>query len=114
MENILQVIKDMSQEKPITFRQATGSPTSSPQNDSIMQRLSDLFFTYVKYDGQRNFCAFDINEGRPVRNLIYATMVEDTIENRLKLQELANVNNDIDLTIQLRDRKGKIVFQTKQ
>ena len=50
----------------------------------------------------------------PVRNLIYATMVEDTIENRLRLQELANVNNDIDLTIQLRDCKGKIVFQTKQ
>ena len=79
-----------------------------------MQRLSNLFFTYVKYVGQKNFCAFDINEGHPVRNLIYATMVEDTIDNRLKLQELANVNSDIDLTIQLRDRKGKTVFQTKK
>ncbi len=104
----------MSQEKPITHTQETGSTTSSHKNISAMQRLSNLFFTYVKYDGQKNFCAFDINEGRPVRNLIYATMVEDTIENRLRLQELANVNNDIDLIIQLRDRKGKIVFQTKK
>lgn len=79
-----------------------------------MAELSNLFFTYVKYNGQKNFCAFDINEGHPVRNLIYATMVEDTIENRLKLQELADLNNDINLTIQLRDHKGKTVFQTKQ
>ena len=79
-----------------------------------MQKLSNLFFTYVKYNGQRNFCAFDINDGHPVRNLIYATMVEDTIENRRKLQELADVNIDIDLTIQLRDRKGRTVFQTKK
>lgn len=104
----------MSQEKPITHHRKREVQPAPHKDNSIMQGLSNLFFTYVKYDGQKNFCAFDINEGRPVRNLIYATMVEDTIENRLRLQELANVNNDIDLTIQLRDRKGKIVFQTKQ
>ena len=78
-----------------------------------MQGLANLFFTYVKYDGQKNFCAFDINEGRPVHNLIYATMVEDTIENRQKLQELATANDSINLTIQLRGRNGRIVYQTK-
>lgn len=78
-----------------------------------MQGLSNLFFTYVKYDGQRNFCAFDINEGCPVGNLIYATMVENTVENQHKLQELATANNDINLVIQLRGRHRKVVFQTK-
>lgn len=78
-----------------------------------MQGLSNLFFIYVKYDGQRNFCAFDINEGCPVGNLIYATMVENTVENQHKLQELATANNDINLVIQLRGRHRKVVFQTK-
>jgi len=77
-----------------------------------MANLTDLFFTYVKYNGQKHFCAFDINEGRPVGNLIYATMVENTVENQHKLQELANINSDINLSIQLRGRNGKVVYQT--
>ncbi len=44
-----------------------------------MQGLSNLFFTYVKHVGQKNFCAFNIKEGHPVRSLIYAPMVEDII-----------------------------------
>lgn len=78
-----------------------------------MASLSDLFFTYVKYNGQPHFCAFDINEGRPVGNLIYATMVENTVENQQKLQELADANSNINLSIQLRRGNGKIVYQTK-
>ena len=74
--------------------------------------LSNLFFTYAKYNGQNCFCAFDINEGHPVRNLIYATMVENTIENRQKLQEVATANCNINLIIQLRSGNGHVAFQT--
>ena len=77
-----------------------------------MAGLSNLFFTHVKYNGQKHFCAFDINEGYLVRNLIYATMVENTVENQHKLQELATANSEINLTIQLRKRNGKVVYQT--
>ena len=74
--------------------------------------LSNLFFTYVKHRQQKQFCAFDINEGLPVKNLIYATMIENSTENQQKLQELATANCAINLTIQLRGRNGKVVYQT--
>ena len=75
-------------------------------------QLSNRYFTYAKYKGQKQFSAFDINEGRPVGNLIYATMIENSIENQQKLQELATANSDINLVVQLRDRNGKTVFTT--
>jgi len=69
-------------------------------------------FTYAKCDGMKTFKAFDINEGYAVGNLIYATLVDDTQENREKLQKLADMNKEIHLVIQLRDR-NKVVFETK-
>jgi hypothetical protein len=46
-----------------------------------------------------------------VGNIIYASLLEDTEENRCKLQELSELNRDCNLVLQLR-RKGKVVFQT--
>lgn len=78
-----------------------------------MALISDLFLTYVKYNGQRTFKACDINEGVTVKNIIYASMIENTDENKSKLQNLANDNKAINLSIQLRDLNGIVVFQTK-
>lgn len=44
---------------------------------------------YAKFDGCKSFKAFDVNEGRHVGNLIYASLVENTEDTRTKLQKLA-------------------------
>lgn len=72
----------------------------------------DWHIVYAKFDGSKGFRAFDVNEGRQVGNLIYATLVENTEDNRTKLQKLADLNKEYHLVLQLR-RKGKVKFQTK-
>jgi hypothetical protein len=71
------------------------------------------YLTYCKCDGMKTFKAFDINEGRAVGNLVYATMIKATDENKRKLQELADLNKGINLKVQLRQCGKKIVFETK-
>lgn len=72
----------------------------------------DWHIVYAKYDGCKTFKAFDVSEGHPVGNLIYATLLENTDDNRWKLQELADMNKEYHLVFQLR-RNGKVCFQTK-
>ena len=48
----------------------------------------DWHIIYAKFDGCKSFKAFDINEGRQVGNLIYASLVENTEDTRQKLQKL--------------------------
>ena len=67
---------------------------------------------YARYDGCKSFKAFDINEGRQVGNMIYASLVENTEDTRQKLQKLADLNKGLHLVLQLR-RKGRVCFQTK-
>lgn len=55
---------------------------------------------YAKFDGCKGFKAFDINEGRQVGNLIYASLLENTEETRQKLQELADLNKACNLVLQ--------------
>lgn len=74
---------------------------------------TERFFTYCKFADEKRFSAYDINEGVPVGNLIYCTMIENTAENQKKLQALADLNADQGLRIQLRTPKGRIVFETK-
>ena len=50
-----------------------------------------MHITYARYDGCKGFKAFDINEGRQVRNLIYASLVENTEDTRQKLQKLEDL-----------------------
>ena len=66
---------------------------------------------YARFNGLKSFKAFDLGEGRVVGNIIYASLLEDTEENRSKLQELSELNRDCNLVLQLR-RRGKVVFQT--
>ena len=72
----------------------------------------DWYIVYTKFDGCKGFRAFDVNEGRQVGNLIYATLLENTDENQRKLQDLADLNKEYHLVLQLR-RKGRVCFQTK-
>jgi hypothetical protein len=71
----------------------------------------EWYIVYAKFDGCKTFKAFDVNEGRTVGNLIYATLLENTEENRKKLQDLADLNKEYHLQLQLR-RKQKVCFQT--
>jgi len=68
--------------------------------------------TYAKYGEMKSYKAFDLQNGVPVGNIIYATSLENTEDNRRKLQELADLNKAINLSLQLR-KDGKIIFQTK-
>ena len=72
----------------------------------------DDYSVYTKCDGCKSFKAFDVNEGRQVGNLIYASLMENTEETREKLQKLADLNKEYHLVLQLR-RKGKVCFETK-
>ena len=69
-------------------------------------------FTNIKYDGMKSFKACDINDGYCVNRLLYATLVEVTEENKMKLQRLADMNKEINLVVQLRVG-NKIYFETK-
>ena len=70
----------------------------------------DWHIIYAKYDGCKGFRAFDINEGRQVGNLIYASLVENTEDTRQKIPKLAALNKGLHLVLQLR-RKGRVCFQ---
>ena len=72
----------------------------------------DWHIVYAKIDGCKTFGAFDVSEGRFVGNLIYASLLENTEENQRKLQELADLNKDCHLVLQLR-RNRKVTFETK-
>ena len=73
----------------------------------------DWHIVYAKLDGCKTFGAFDIIDGRFVGNLIYASLLENTADNQRKLQELADLNKDIHLVLQLR-QKGKVKFGTEK
>ena len=54
----------------------------------------DWHIVYAKFDGCKGFKAFDVNEGRQVGNLIYASLMENTEDTRQKLQKLADLNKE--------------------
>ena len=69
-------------------------------------------YTYIKCDGMNTFKACNVNDGSCVDRLIYATIVEVTEGNKIKLQRLAGMNKDINLIVQLRVGNN-IYFETK-
>lgn len=69
-------------------------------------------YIYCKMDGMRSYKAFDLGEGVEVNRLIYATILEVTEENKVQLQNLADNNKHINLSIQMRVG-NKIYFTTK-
>ena len=44
----------------------------------------EYHIVYAKFDGCKSFKAFDVNEGRQVGNLIYASLVENTEDTKSK------------------------------
>lgn len=74
----------------------------------------ELCYLYAKWDNNTTFKAFDLNQGISVDNLIYATILDNTQENQIKLQNIADDNKHINLILQLRPNGQKVVFQTKR
>lgn len=69
------------------------------------------YVTYAKVNGCKTFRALDINEGVFVGNIMYATQIECSEENKAKLQRLADANKESGLILQLRDGQ-RVIFQT--
>ena len=80
-------------------------------DNPLIPSVMEYHIVYAKFDGCKSFKAFDVNEGRQVGNLIYASLVENTEDTRFKLQKLADMNKSCNLILQLR-RNGKVKFQT--
>ena len=80
-------------------------------DNPLISTCMEWHIVYAKFDGCKGFKAFDVNEGRQVGNLIYASLVENTEDTRSKLQKLADMNKSCNLILQLR-RNGKVKFQT--
>ena len=88
------------------------SQTRKTYHSNIQKNyIMEWYIVYAKFDGCKSFKAFDVNEGRQVGNLIYASLVENTEDTRTKLQKLADMNKSCNLVLQLR-RNGKVKFQT--
>ena len=73
----------------------------------------DWHIVYAKLDGCKTFGAFDISDVRFMGNLIYASLLENTADNQHKLQELADLNKDSHLVLQLR-QNNRVTFETKK
>ena len=81
------------------------------ENTQEPLRIADLCFVYAKAKWMKTFKAFDL-EGHFAGRMLYASMLEDTDDNRCKLQELADRNAYAQFQLQL--RKGdSIVFETR-
>ena len=61
----------------------------------------EWYIVYAKFDGRKGFRAFDVNEGRQVGNLIYASLMENTEDTQQKLQKLADLNKDPSVNLKL-------------
>ena len=70
----------------------------------------DWHIVYAKFDGCKGFRAFDVNEGRQVGNLIYASLMENTEDTRQKLQKLADLNKEYHLVL----HNLKTLWQSKR
>lgn len=53
-------------------------------------KLAEMAYVYAKMKWMRTFKAFDLTGGCFAGNLIYASLLADSEENRNKLQQLAN------------------------
>lgn len=68
-------------------------------DNPLIPSVMEYHIVYAKFDGCKSFKAFDVNEGRQVGNLIYASLVENTEDTRSKLQKLADMNKSCNLIL---------------
>ena len=66
---------------------------------------------YAKYEGMTTFKAFDIENCQLFDKVIYATMMQNSEDNKKILKEIADDNKKISLILQLRN-EGKVIFTT--
>lgn len=79
------------------------------------QKFKNMLITYAKWNGTDRFHAFDLSQGVPVTNIIYASCYSDyNLEKASKrLQEVASENKKINLVFQLRrDSDRKVMWQS--
>lgn len=81
------------------------------KNYNYKNKGMDWKVVYAKFDGCKTFKAFDVVEGKQVGNIIFASLLVDSKENRKKLQNLADLNKKCHLVLQLR-QKGRVCYQT--
>lgn len=74
-------------------------------------KLSELCYVYAKMKWMKTFKAFDL-DGFFVARLIYCSMLENSEENQIKLQRLADRNKTAGWIFQLR-MGDNILFETK-
>ena len=74
-------------------------------------RIADLHFVYVKTKDMKRFMPIDLSCSTIVKNLIYASMIEDSQQNREKLQRIANDNAHLSAIFQMR-QNNRVTFQT--
>ena len=55
----------------------------------------DWHIVYAKFDGCKGFKAFDVNEGRQVGNLIYASLMENTEDNPAETPETCRLKQGV-------------------
>lgn len=83
------------------------------KSSNIQQTINigELCFVYAKAKWMKSFKAFDLDGCFPGK-LIFASMLDDSEENREKLQKLADHNRGQGIQFQLR-KGNKILFETK-
>ena len=85
---------------------------------SINQNFKNMFIVYAKWDGTNNFHAFDLSQGVPVTNIIYASVYSEydickLARAKVLLQQTADENKKIHLVFQLRrDSDKKVVWES--
>lgn len=79
-------------------------------NTQTVTRIAEMCYVYAKMKWMQTFKAFDLDGFFPGK-LIYASLLEDSEENRIKLQKLADDNRQAEFVFQLR-KDNKVVFQT--
>ncbi len=88
----------------------TTENTFKPSDNMQSVKIGELCFVYAKAKWMKTFKAFDLNGCFP-GNLIYTSMLDDSEENRQKLQKLADINRNQGIQFQLR-KGNKILFET--
>ena len=75
-------------------------------------RLTDLCYVYAKSKWMRTFKAFDLDGFFPGK-LIYASLLENSEDNKQRLQHLVDGNKGADWQFQLRAPNNTVVFETR-
>lgn len=86
--------------------------TTNHVANSGIRKIADMYYVYAKMKWMRTFKAFDLDGFFPGK-LIYASLLENSEENQVKLQHLADDNRTANWQFQLRTPNNTVVFETR-